>query len=72
MVLLYKGTTFDYTGKISLSSLMVEALRPELEGGGESDDPLIMHLRYVRKPDPRLVDGPRTIHNLRSQISWLG
>ncbi|MGA5415653.1 JAB N-terminal domain-containing protein [Streptomyces pseudogriseolus] len=72
MVLLYKGTTFDYTGKISLSSLMVEALRPELEGGGESDDPLIMHLRYVRKPDPRLVDGPRTIHNLRSQIGRLG
>jgi hypothetical protein len=71
MVLLYKGTSFDLVGKISLSSLLVEAFRRELETG-DPDDRLIMHLRYVRRPDPRLVDGPRTIHNLRSQIGRLG
>ncbi|MGV4985979.1 JAB N-terminal domain-containing protein [Streptomyces sp. NPDC001709] len=68
-VLLYKGTSFDLVGKMTLSSLMVEALRRDLPG--EPEEPLIMHLRYVRRPDPRLVDGPRTIHNLRSQIGRL-
>ncbi|MFI9249952.1 JAB N-terminal domain-containing protein [Streptomyces sp. NPDC053069] len=71
MVLLYKGTSFDLVGKMTLSSLMVEGLRRDLPDS-EPDEPLIMHLRYVRKPDPRLVDGPRTIHNLRSQIGRLG
>lgn len=71
MVLLYKGTSFDLVGKMTLSSLMVEGLRRDLPDG-EPDEPLIMHLRYVRRPDPRLVDGPRTIHNLRSQIGRLG
>ncbi|KUN02851.1 hypothetical protein AQI95_25300 [Streptomyces yokosukanensis] len=70
-VLLYKGTSFDLVGKMTLSSLMVEALRRDLPGG-DQEEPLIMHLRYVRRPDPRLVDGPRTIHNLRSQIGRLG
>jgi Jab deubiquitinase family protein len=71
MVLLYKGTSFDLVGKISLTSLLVEALRQLLEKG-DQDEQLIMHLRYVRRPDPRLMDGPRTIHNLRAQIGRLG
>lgn len=70
MVLLYRGTSFDYVGHISLSSLLVEAFRRELETG-DPDDRLIIHLRYLRRPDPRLMDGPRTIHNLRSQIGRL-
>ncbi|MFJ9632390.1 JAB N-terminal domain-containing protein [Streptomyces sp. NPDC091280] len=71
MVLLYKGTSFDLVGKMTLTSLLVDAFRSELETG-DQDDPLVMHLRYVRRPDPRLMDGPRTIHNLRSQIGRLG
>jgi hypothetical protein len=70
-VLLYKSTSFDLLGHISLTSLLVEAFRRELEPG-DPDDEVDIRLRYVRKPDPRLMDGPRTIHNLRSQIGRLG
>ncbi|KOV61833.1 JAB N-terminal domain-containing protein [Streptomyces sp. MMG1121] len=71
MVLLYKGTSFELVGKISLSSLIIEAVRREL-AGGDPDEQLILEMRYVRRPDPRLADGPRTLHNLRSQIGRLG
>ncbi|MEU1626681.1 JAB N-terminal domain-containing protein [Streptomyces sp. NPDC020096] len=66
-ILLYKGTSFEYVGKIALSQLLAEALRAEL-GEKDPEEQLMMHLRFVRRPDPRLPDGPRTIHNLRSQI----
>lgn len=70
-VLLYKGTSFDLVGEIPLASLLVEALRQLLENG-DQDERLALRLRYVRRPDPRLMDGPRTIHNLRAQIGRLG
>lgn len=70
-VLLYKSTSFDLLGQMSLTSLLVEAFRRELEPG-DPEDEVDIRLRYVRRPDPRLMDGPRTIHNLRSQIGRLG
>ncbi|MFB8180400.1 JAB N-terminal domain-containing protein [Streptomyces sp. NPDC055966] len=70
MVLLYKGTSFELVGKMTLSSLLVEAVRREL-AGGDPDEQLVLEIRYLRRPDPRLADGPRTIHNLRSQIGRL-
>ncbi|MGN5381470.1 JAB N-terminal domain-containing protein [Streptomyces lasalocidi] len=70
MVLLYKGTSFELVGKMTLSSLLVEAVRRELVDG-DPDEQLVLEIRYLRRPDPRLADGPRTIHNLRSQIGRL-
>ncbi|OIJ98534.1 JAB N-terminal domain-containing protein [Streptomyces monashensis] len=70
MVLLYKGTSFELVGKMTLSSLLVEAVRREL-AGGDPEEQLVLEIRYLRRPDPRLADGPRTIHNLRSQIGRL-
>ncbi|MEB8343005.1 JAB N-terminal domain-containing protein [Streptomyces endophyticus] len=69
-VLLYKSASFDLLGHISLASLLFEAFRRELEHSDPQDE-VDIRLRYVRKPDPRLINGPRTIHNLRSQIGRL-
>ncbi|MEU6232499.1 JAB N-terminal domain-containing protein [Kitasatospora sp. NPDC047058] len=70
MIVLYKGRSFERAATVPLSGMVVAALQSHLPAL-QAPTRLSVRLRFLARPDPRVIEGPPVLHNLRSQIGQI-